>query len=278
MGHMKLRPRKVALPRDMAVGFQLKRVQPPAEEPAPVVAAGECLPHFEGWVVTTDPAVLTPQDLIDGFQIIITPHPDNDTCGSCLEWAASVLYVIAPADPSIESLVPAEDCRGVVATIAPQPGAGDFVLAFQASTENGQPYGTVVHFIPDTPQVACFETTGDGACYPSFTDPSCFVWGYPLAQDWSITVTWIGPLSGGTFAWNPSETAGPHPTGDVTYFESVDGFGRPTLTITNVYSGTSYPEDSNWALSTSPTDDGSPVVAEACFYEAGNWSLQQLPA
>ena len=277
MGHRRLR-NVVGTPPPprLNLGLTLRRKVEPGEAPAAAPAGETCVPHFEGWVVSTVPEVITDQDIIDGFQIVIAPNPANDVCGGCLEWVGTVLYVLSPGDPEITSATPAEDCVGVVATIAPQPSwnaTGTFILVF-AATLNGEPYGTVVHYLPDTEQVLCFETTGDGIGTPDV--PGAPVWGYPLGQDWVITVTYKGPYFGsGVLAWNPSEPAGTHP--DVSYVEGVDGFSNATLTITHVNTGGPgfYPEDAAWYLTTAPTIDGTPIDALACFYEAGSWSLVQ---
>jgi hypothetical protein len=279
MGHMKLRPTKVAAPRDFTAGFTLKRVQPPGEEAAPV-AEGPCLPHFDSWLVSTDPPTLTREILQDdGFQIIVESHPDNDTCDSCVEWATSVRWQLNTATPEIESAVAAEDCKGLIVTVAADPEGGtdveQFMLLLEA-TVNGEPYGTAITFMPDLPQVPCFSTSGDGACYPGFGDDPdlCTYWGYPAAQDWTVQVSYTGPTTGGTFAWNPTEPQGPN--SDVIITEGLDGLGRPQLTITHVNTngGISWPEDSNYTVNTAPTIDGNPVDPAVCFFDVGTWGMQ----
>lgn len=254
MGHFRLSfVRQGTIPKDTKLSVRMSRTVEPGVEPTT-----ECKPTFDGWLITTVPESLTEVALASDWQVVITPADGTDTCGKCLEWAAAAplqLFGASGAEPEITSVEAAEDCVGMVATIAGQsPPPEQWELIFHASLE-GQPFGresSLVISITPPPQ-----HTWSGDIQAPQQDDAQF---YPLAQDlWGVLLVFENILDENLFSWGVSEPNG-NP-GNIVLLQDLgyDSFAKTmTYSVSFQFLGGDRPEDFDYVASFDVVYDGVP--------------------
>lgn len=254
MGHFKLRlvPQS-PIPRDLNLGIRMRRLEPGEEGRGRRTFGPPCIPAWDAWTVLTDP-----DPIVYGspFSYYIWPSSGSVLCdGDCLEWAAVWSGCTGP-EPNY-TIAAGEDCVGVVVAVDDTAEAVEGCTLTLNATLAGAPFGDPVVIGPFGDDLADWlYSTGDS----SQIDEQIIALDYPCDGLWGgasiiLTTPDVGGYDVGEFAWNASQTASGF---DIT--ESLDGFGRPEITISQ--NGSATPEDmcaANESVTIAPTYLGYPA-------------------